>query len=81
MDFHLTHFFRTVCEDALLIIDVIRINPSFKPLKESWLNCFTEGMPTAVPLCTSQSVCLDGFADSEKSVLTANPAWVISIVC
>ena len=43
MDFQLTHFYRQVCEDALLIIDVIRINPSLKPVKESWLECFTEG--------------------------------------
>ena len=43
MDFQLTHFFRQVCEDALLIFDVIRINPLFKPPKESWIECFTEG--------------------------------------
>ena len=43
MDFQLTHFYRQVCEDALLIIDVLRINPSLKPVKESWLECFTEG--------------------------------------
>ena len=43
MDFQLTHFFRQVVEDALLIIDVIRINPLYKPAKESWIECFTEG--------------------------------------
>jgi hypothetical protein len=44
MDFQLTRLYRSIFEDAILIIDVISINPAYKPTGKPWVECLAEGL-------------------------------------
>jgi hypothetical protein len=44
LDFQLTRLYRSILEDAILILDVVRINPSYKPNGKPWVECLAEGL-------------------------------------
>lgn len=48
MDFNITRLFRSLCDDAILIHDVIRIIPQFRPFDKPWRESFTEALALIV---------------------------------